>query len=249
MSLARKLEWRARILKYANSGDAPLGDKNNVVGYGVVIFSRDKKTKSPATDQTNKRRFCDSRPTNDSLDDEQKQKLLDIAKTAVENRALSGKTPNFNVDDERLNRNQGAFVTLRKNGKLRGCVGWIFSPGKPLWQVVRDAALAAAFGDDRFEPVRAEELNDLNYEISVLSTPRTVVDWRDIELGKHGVIIKKQGRIGVFLPQVARETGWTKEEFLSRLCFQKMGLPPDCYKDKDAEIQVFTAQAFESHDA
>jgi len=255
MELYNLLDWDGiEILKYANSGDTPYGDKKNVVGYGAAVFVRARNQKSkppnlkfpsaPKTRLTSKIQDRGPKPENDLLNDSQKRELLNIASAAIGSYARHGAIPEFNVSDERLNRKEGAFVTLRENGKLRGCVGQVFPSEKPLWRVVRDMAVAAAFGDDRFEPVRPDELDDLDYEISVLSVPRKIDDWRNIEPGKHGVIIRKGTRGGVFLPQVAQETGWSLEEFLSRLCFQKAGLPPDCYKDDDTEIQVFTAQVF-----
>lgn len=170
--------------------------------------------------------------------------LLKIAKETVESFVRDGKIPDFKVTDERLNEKQGAFVTLHNNGRLRGCIGLIVPSVDPLWKVAREMAVAAASEDGRFEPVSVEELKDLEYEISILSVPERIADWSKIELGKHGVIIKKGRSSGVFLPQVAVETGWTLEEFLSQLCSQKVGLESDCYKDKDTEIQVFSAQVF-----
>ena len=182
---------------------------------------------------------------NNTLNKKQQQELLDIARTSVENYIRYGKIAKFNISDERLNHKQGAFVTLRNSGKLRGCVGQIASSEKPLWQVVQDMAVAAAAKDDRFSPVSAEELEELKYEISVLSVPRKINSWQEVEMGKHGVIVKKGLRNGVFLPQVADETGWSKEEFLAQLCSRKAGLSTDCYKnDADVELEIFTAQVF-----
>ncbi|MFH0923192.1 MAG: AmmeMemoRadiSam system protein A [Candidatus Falkowbacteria bacterium] len=182
---------------------------------------------------------------NSILNKKQQQELLNIARTSVENYIRSGRMPEFNIGDERLNRREGAFVTLHKKGKLRGCVGQIIPSGKALWQVVRDMAVAAAVEDNRFSPVSAEELGELKYEISVLSAPRKINNWQEIELGKHGVIINKGLQSGVFLPQVADETGWSKEEFLAQLCCQKAGLSADCYKnDANVELKIFTAQVF-----
>lgn len=156
-----------------------------------------------------------------------------------------GKTPNFKIEDEDLNKNQGAFVTLHQNGELRGCIGLIESHGMPLWQVVRDMAIEAATGDPRFLPVEKTDLKNLKYEISVLSVPEKIDNWKKIELGKHGVIIKKGFDSGVFLPQVAAETGWSLEEFLVHLCADKAGLEPDSYKnDPKLEIYIFEAEVF-----
>ncbi len=181
---------------------------------------------------------------NNLLNDEQQKKLLNIAKEVVGSYIKTGSVPEFEITDERLNWKEGAFVTLKKDGKLRGCIGQIVPGDKPLWKVVQDMAIAAASEDNRFTPLNSDELNSLEYEISVLSAPQKINNWRDIELGKHGVIIKKGINGGVFLPQVADETGWSKEEFLSQLCYQKAGLPPDSYKDDGIEIKVFTAQVF-----
>lgn len=170
--------------------------------------------------------------------------LLKIARDTVEMFVREGKIPDLYIQDERLNRPEGAFVTLHKNKELRGCIGQIEPTGEPLWKVVREMAVAACSEDDRFFPVNIDELDKLEYEISVLSCPERVDDWHNIELGKHGVIVRQGRRGGVFLPQVATETGWTLEEFLSQLCYQKAGLPPDCYKDTNTEIKVFTAQVF-----
>jgi hypothetical protein len=237
MSLADGLNWTAEVLKYANSGDTPYGDKESVVGYGAIVYTQIQSAKFKA--QNNNSKF-----KNNLLNDAQKQELLNIAKIAVENYVRDGKIPEFKVEDERLNWKEGGFVTLREDGKLRGCIGQIAPSNKPLWQVVRDMAIAAATEDDRFNPVSVDELEKLDYEISVLSAPQKIDNWHDIELGKHGVIIRKGTRGGVFLPQVAQETGWSLGEFLSQLCFQKAGLPADCYKDDDVELSVFTAQVF-----
>lgn len=180
-----------------------------------------------------------------TLNKKQQQELLNIARISVDNYIRYGAIAKFNVKDERLNLKQGAFVTLRKDGKLRGCIGQIILSEKALWQVVMDMAIAAATKDNRFSPVSKGELDDIDYEVSVLSVPKKINNWQDIELGKHGVILQKGSRSGVFLPQVAIETGWSKEEFLSQLCQQKAGLSPDCFKNnKNVELKVFTAQVF-----
>ncbi len=232
LELYKLLGWnKIEVLQYANSGDAVIGDKDRVVGYGAVVFSSQKsEVRSQKDDKM--------------LNKEQQEKLLEIARETVESYVVSGKAPKFDVSDERLNLKQGAFVTIKKNGELRGCIGQIIPTEKPLWQVVRDMAIAAASQDTRFQPVAKDELDELDYEISVLSVPETIDDWQKIELGKHGVIIKKGWQSGVFLPQVATETGWSLEEFLSELCSQKAGLVPDCYKNSDVKIEIFTAQVF-----
>ncbi len=239
MELYNLLGWdKIEILKYANSGDAPIGDKASVVGYGAAVFTnQNAKIKM----QNDNEKF----KIDIEFDFNQQKQLLDIAKTAVETYVNENKIAEFNVANEKLNEKLGAFVTLKKGGQLRGCIGQIAPSGKPLWQVARDMAIAAATEDNRFSPVSKDELDKIGYEISVLSAPEKIDDWQGIELGRHGVIAQKGSRSGVFLPQVADETGWTKEEFLSQLCQQKAGLAPDCYKnDKEVELKVFTAQVF-----
>ncbi len=179
------------------------------------------------------------------LNQEQRKELINIAKTAVENFVREEKIAEFKVTDKRLMRPEGVFVTINKKGELRGCIGLIVSTGRPLWENVREMAIAAATEDTRFEPVAVAELPELDYEISVLSEPRAIKNWREIKLGEHGVIVSRGRNTGVFLPQVAAETGWDLEEFLAQLCDQKAGLPPDCYKnDPEVKLEIFTAQVF-----
>ncbi len=231
MKIAGFLNWEAEILHYANSGDSSYGDKNSVVGYGAMAFSQIKSKEE------------------NTLNKEQEKILLEIAKQTVESYVREKKIPEFNIKDERLQKKEGAFVTLHKNGQLRGCIGQIIPSDKPLWEVVRDMAISACSQDYRFNPVSVNELNKIDYEVSVLSAPEKINNWQDIKLGKHGVIVQKGRRSGVFLPQVATETGWDLEEFLSQLCSQKAGLEPDCYKnDSNIELKIFTAQVFNEKD-
>ncbi len=227
MALADIKDWNRSLAAYANSGDSQAGDKQAVVGYGAMIFHSDEL-----------------------LDSKQRSKLMEIAKKSVGHTVKTGMIPaDPKIDDERLKRKEGAFVTLRKDGKLRGCIGHIVSPDTPLWKNVRDMAASAALEDGRFLPVNRGELNDLEYEISVLSAPKEIEDWRDIKLGKHGVIVGRGPNKGVFLPQVAHETGWDREQFLTQLCSQKAGLPPDCYKNNpEVKLEIFTAQVFSEKD-
>lgn len=224
MQLANLNNWQGKILKHANSGDVLAGDKSSVVGYGALVFFEEEN--------------------NNLLNKEQQKLLLNIAKESVNDYILNGIKKKFKISDEQLQKKQGAFVTLHKDGKLRGCIGQIISTDKPLWLVVRDMAIAAATEDNRFLPVNKQELNKLDYEISVLSKPKKIDNWQDIELGKDGVIVKYGLHSGVFLPQVAEETHWDKETFLSQLCSQKAGLSPDCYKDSNVELLTFRAQIF-----
>ncbi len=222
---------QARTLRYANSGDVT-GDRDGVVGYASVIIYGDPQ----------------GNDDKDTLAPAQKKRLLEIARQTMEEYVRTGKTLEFRETDPRLLMEEGAFVTIHKQGGLRGCIGNILGRG-PLYRTVRDMAIAAATQDPRFDPVQAEELKDLDVEVSVLSKPRVIQDVDEIVMGKHGVIVS-QGpwRQGVFLPQVAAETGWSKEEFLNQLCAQKAGLARDAWKDPKTKIEIFTAQVFAQKD-
>ncbi|MEE8190423.1 MAG: AmmeMemoRadiSam system protein A, partial [Candidatus Scalindua sediminis] len=147
------------------------------------------------------------------------------------------------INSPELEKKHGAFVTLKTQGKLRGCIGRLASDA-PLYKLVSEMAVSAAIEDPRFERNRIQpsELDDLKIEISILSPLQKIGNPLDMELGKHGIYIKKGFRNGCFLPQVAVETGWTKEEFLSQCCHTKAGLSPDAWKEKDTEVYVFTAE-------
>jgi len=178
-----------------------------------------------------------------SLSDRDKKILLDIARTTLDRWVKERLMPDFDAPEGVLRRKGAAFVTLRENGRLRGCIGHIMAR-EPLYECVRDMAVAASTYDRRFPPVRPEELGDIEVEVSVLTPPVAVDDVSDIELGRHGVIVEKGYKRGVFLPQVAAETGWDKPAFLSHLCADKAGLPPDCYNDPSVNIYTFRAIVF-----
>ncbi len=222
---------KVKVLHYGTSADAT-GDSSSVVGYASIAFYRDMSA------------MAEDMGTKNSLSPEQKKRLLAIAHETLDTFVRTGKAPKYHEKDPRLSLEEGAFVTLSKHGALRGCIGNILGEG-PLYQTVSEMAVAAASHDPRFRPVKADELKDIDIEISVLSRPRTVRNADEIELGKHGVIVSR-GYLnrGVFLPQVATETGWSKERFLTELCSQKAGLPPDSWKDPAVKLEVFTADVF-----
>lgn len=173
----------------------------------------------------------------------QQKELLGIARSAIENYLSGKKVPDNVPSDPLLKENRGVFVTLHRDGALRGCIGSIM-PEEPLYLGVRRRAVDSAVHDPRFRPMTADELGKVDIEISVLSVPKRAASADEIVMGKHGVIVKQGFRGGVFLPQVATETGWTKEQFLSELCSQKAGLPPDAWKDPSTELLIFSAQVF-----
>jgi hypothetical protein len=177
------------------------------------------------------------------FDKEQKKRLLEIARKSIETYLKTGKKPELKETDPLLIKEMGAFVTLNKEGELRGCIGNLV--GKmPLYLTIRDMAIEAAVGDPRFSILTLDELKNIEIEISVLSPMQRQGDPDKIRLGVDGVLVRKGFKSGVFLPQVATETGWSKEEFLSNLCAHKAGLPSDAWKDKDTEILTFTAEVF-----
>ena len=137
----------------------------------------------------------------------------------------------------------GVFTTLKKAGELRGCIGFIIARD-PLWKSVLETSVESALGDPRFPDVHPEELADLTVELSVLSPMKKVNSYKDIILGRHGVLVKKGFSQGVFLPQVATETGWDLPTFLSHLCFGKAGLPAEAWKDPSTELMTFEAFVF-----
>lgn len=136
-----------------------------------------------------------------------------------------------------LREPMGAFVTLHKNGKLRGCIG-MMQPITPLYQTVAAMAHAAAFEDGRFKPLASGELPDIKFDISILGPVSLCPDIKQIELGRHGVILKARGRSSVFLPQVPVEQGWSLTDTLEQLC-RKAGLPPESWQDSTAAVHWY----------
>ena len=177
------------------------------------------------------------------LNSQQRKKLLEIARASINTYLKTGKKMELSETDPVLIQEMGAFVTLSKHGELRGCIGNL-SASQPLYLAVRDMAVEAAVDDQRFSALTLLELKDIGIEISALSPLRKVDSAEQIELGKHGVLVRKGYQSGVFLPQVARETGWSKEEFLNHLCAQKAGLAQGAWKDKNTELYIFDAEVF-----
>ncbi len=142
-----------------------------------------------------------------------------------------------------LQKECGVFVTLKnkKNKELRGCIGYL-SGVKPLREAVRDCTVESATRDQRFPPMQPGEDQTVSIEISVLTPPQKIDSIKQIEIGKHGLIISKGLRRGVLLPQVPVEWGWNREDFLKAIC-QKAGLSEDAWK-QGADLYIFTAQVF-----
>lgn len=175
------------------------------------------------------------------LTPEQRSALLAIARRAIRERARGAQDVTPAADDPVLHTPGAAFVTITRDGELRGCIGYV-DPIKPLAEAVAHCAASAATADPRFPPVTPDELPHLRVEVSVLSPLRVIPDPTEVEVGAHGLYISQAGRHGLLLPQVATEFGWDRETFLRQACL-KAGLPGDAWK-RGAEIQVFTVDHF-----
>ena len=219
---------QAKVLKYANSGDVT-GDRTRVVGYGSVAFIKEEGRRNEAP------KF--------SLTSSEKRQLLEIARKSAETAVREQKMYEIPTNlPASLMQDRGAFVTLKENGELRGCIGYTVAM-QPLAETVRDVAALAALRDTRFQPVTTSELSQLTYEVSVLSPLRRVSDVNQIKVGEHGLMIVK-GRIrGLLLPQVAPEEHWDRATLLDETAM-KAGLPPKAWRDKDADLFMFTAVVF-----
>jgi len=246
-SLAEKLSSEPLLFKYANSGDIYLESQDRVVGYAAIGFYTDKKLMDRrhglTAAHTANFQFADDlfAWTNNGLNRNQQEEALAIARQSIENyfgnRDYS--RPIYGI----FNSRRGVFVTLKKDGQLRGCIG-NFEPDKNLAENIKEMALAAAFADPRLSSLQKDELKNINIEISVLSPMRKIDDPETIEVGKHGVYIAKGICSGVFLPQVATEEGWNREQFLDNLCEHKAGIDKNSWRDRSASLYIFTAQIF-----
>lgn len=233
-------EGDIKILKYANSGDMA-GDKMKVVGYlSAAAYKKVTSHQSPVT--SNK----EGKMEEYSLNDEEKKHLLNIARSTLESYLKEKKVSKITVESKNLKEKRGAFVTLKKKGQLRGCVGRIVAD-IPLYEVISKVAIDSALNDSRFPPVNYEELEDIEIEISVLTPFVKVENLEEIEVGKHGLMIKKGFYSGLLLPQVPLEWGWDKKTFLEHTCM-KANLPANAYKDKSIIIYRFSAIVFNESD-
>ena len=209
-------QYEVKHLMYQNSGDIGDTDHSRVVGYhSFAILRGEEKTFS--------------------LSDDEKRMLKTIAYESINERLKVKDIPST------LHQKCGAFVSLHKHGRLRGCIGH-FGEDTPLYEIVAEMARAAAFEDPRFTPVSREELDDIDIEISVLTPMRRIQSLDEFELHRHGIYIRKGYRSGTFLPQVADEVNWTKEEFVGHCSQDKAGLGWDGWKD--AELYVYEAIVF-----
>lgn len=182
------------------------------------------------------------------LTEAQKRELLAVARKVIEATVRRAPVPEFESSQALFNERRGCFVTIHNKGQLRGCIGQFQADG-PLLATIREMAIVAT-QDRRFvmDPLRPGELDEIDIEISVLSPLERTDDPLSLELGRHGIYIKRGYASGCFLPQVATETGWSKEQFLSQCCGGKAALPGDAWKDPQTEVYLFTAEVFgEAH--
>jgi len=177
------------------------------------------------------------------MEEPARKELLQIAREAVAAAVRGKKPPDVEPTLPQLHEPLGAFVTIKNHGRLRGCIGQ-FVVTAPLFVVVREMAVSAATRDPRFtfDPITPGELDALDIEVSVLGPLEKIDDPLDFELGVHGIHLRRASATGCFLPQVATETGWSKEQFLSRCAESKAGLSPEAWKDPATEVYRFTCE-------
>lgn len=181
------------------------------------------------------------------LDHDQQEFLLKLARDSIIRHLDTGKSLTIAKPAGALNEKRGAFVTLKTDNKLRGCIGYPI-PHQALYLTVIEAAEMAAFRDYRFDPLKKAELLNTKIEISVLSLPRAVTDIQEIEVGKHGIIISQGVQRGLLLPQVPVEWGWDLVTYLRHGCM-KAGLDENAWEKKPVvKIEIFTAQVFSEDD-
>jgi AmmeMemoRadiSam system protein A len=220
--------FSGRLLDYYRSGDLN-GDYESTVSYAAVLFQVSEETAG-----------------GDVLDRDEQAFLLTTARRAID-RAVGGDPvpgPEIprHLSSDRLERKRAAFVTLRAGNSLRGCIGSIF-PREPLVRAVVRHAVQAAFEDNRFPPVGRDEVKDIHIEISVLTVPKEIAGPEEIVLGRDGVLLERDGRRAVFLPQVASENGWDLETTLRHLA-TKAGLAAESWKGPGATLRTFQAEIF-----
>ncbi len=218
---------RYQKLKYSNSGDVS-GDFNRVVGYAAISV---RESGQPEQDDA---------AESFAISEQDKKIMFNIVRGSIEAR-LNG--TQYTLPDSlpaTLQTECGAFVTLHLNQKLRGCIG-TFRQDRALSRNIQEMAVAAAFSDPRFDPLSKEEYKNIELEISVLTPMQKIETISQIELGKHGIYIKRGNMTGTFLPQVATETGWTLEEFLGHCSRDKAGIGWDGWKDEETEIYIYEA--------
>ena len=233
--LANSGQHHVKPVEYKNSGMSRYGNKSRVVGYWAMsITNSSLGNTSPESEKF-------------KLSHEEKRQLLEIARNTLETYLHKKKVPEIDYENlsENLKTKTGCFVTLNKNKQLRGCIGGIKSP-VPLAKEVQEKTISAALEDPRFPDVSPEELSEISIELSVLTPLHRIQSLDEFNLGEDGILIKKEGRTGVYLPQVAEKRDWAKEEFVNHCAQHKAGLGKDGWKD--AELYTFQALVFSENE-
>ncbi|MBD3288494.1 AmmeMemoRadiSam system protein A [candidate division KSB1 bacterium] len=225
---------KTKLLLRKNSADVTGQKGGYVVGYAAIAIYKQGETKAETVG------------TELGLNLEDKRNLLSLAREAIQCGVERKPLNPAKYDSPIMNEKRGAFVTLTKRGALRGCIGYII-PVKPLAVTIQEMAGAAAFRDPRFSPVKKEEIDELEIEISVLTPLKEISDINEIEVGKHGLLVECAGCSGLLLPQVATEYGWDRETFLEHTC-KKAGLPDGAWKDPSTKIKIFSAEIFHENE-
>jgi len=233
LSMAALRGAKGHLFEYTNSGRM-LGDFSNSVSYAAIGFT----CEDSAMDQS-------SGNASAALTETEEQTLLQLVRHTLKTFLATGKKPKALSDfeiTEALQKELGVFVTLKKNKRLRGCIGYLRGT-MPLYRAVIDNTISAASKDPRFPPVALSEEPQLHIEVSVLSPVMRVTDLNEIMVGRDGLIVSRGFNKGTLLPQVPVEQGWDRTTFLEQTC-RKAGLPTDAYKDPDTVIERYAAQVF-----
>jgi AmmeMemoRadiSam system protein B/AmmeMemoRadiSam system protein A len=226
MLLARTIgAEQVTVIRYANSGDVPEGEPGRVVGYTAI-------------------EFVNGQPP--ALNAEDKIALLKLARSTLDEYLSTRTRPRYEPASAAQQQPRATFVTLRhkQSHDLRGCRGEIFAR-YALWESVQQVSILSATDDPRFRPMAHAELADMHLEISVLTPMRLARSPEEVIVGKHGVMIRKGGHGGLFLPQVPEEQGWDRDEYLSTLCWMKAGLSADAWRKPGVQLYFFEAEIFE----
>lgn len=248
---ARQVE----ILRHKTSGDVSGGMRDQVVGYLAVSIGFAKEEGAGETDSyaEDKAEMAVEESESGSgliFTGKEQEYLLSLARQAVSESLLDkplplSPSPGFRRGSKGgvLNEKRGIFVTLKKRGQLRGCIGNL-SPSEPLGELVQQVACQSAFEDPRFPPLGEDELEHVHFEITVLGKMVEAKKvYNELVVGKHGLLIRQGFYQGLLLPQVAVELGWDKKRFLEGVC-QKAGLPNNAWRKRDARVFLFTADCF-----
>ena len=229
-----------RKIYYCNSGDSNYGNKDEVVGYNAIVLF--EKETGPAMGKNDAGNAKDEV----SFTSVETDRLFTIARTSITKMLEENKRTVIDPASvpENLKKKMGAFVTLKIDGNLRGCIGR-FPSADPLYEVVNQMATASAFDDTRFDPLTKAEYKKIEIEISVLGPLKRINNISEIVPGKHGIYIKKDFRSGTMLPQVLTENKWTIEEFLGYTSRDKAGLGWTGWKD--AELYIYEAVVLEEN--